>query len=54
LPSPTQPSFLFSRLKIKLKGRHFDTVEVMEAESQAVLNSLTELGFQDAFQNGRS
>jgi hypothetical protein len=24
-------------LKIKLKGRHFDTTEVMEAESQAVL-----------------
>jgi hypothetical protein len=42
-------------LKIKLKGRrHFDTTEVMEAESQAVLNSLTELGFQDAFKNGRS
>jgi hypothetical protein len=31
-----------SRLKIKLKGRHFDTTEVREAESQAVLNSLTE------------
>jgi histone-lysine N-methyltransferase SETMAR len=30
--------FLFSRLKIKLKGRHFDTIEVIEAESQAVLN----------------
>jgi hypothetical protein len=36
-------------LKIKLEGRHFDTTEVMEAESQAVLNSLTEHGFQDAF-----
>jgi hypothetical protein len=41
-------------LKIKLKGRHFDTTEVMEAESQAVLNSLTEHDFQDAFKNGRS
>jgi hypothetical protein len=41
-------------LKIKLKDRHFDTTEVMEAEPQAVLNSLTEQGFQDAFQNGRS
>jgi hypothetical protein len=29
-------------LKVKLKGRHFDTIEVMEAESRAVLNSLTE------------
>jgi hypothetical protein len=25
----------------KLKGRHFDTNEVIEAESQAVLNTLT-------------
>jgi hypothetical protein len=42
-------------LKIKLKGHlHFDTVEVMEAESQAVLNSLTEHNFQDEFKNGRS
>jgi hypothetical protein len=27
---------------------------VIEAESQAVLNSLTEHGFQDTFKNGRS
>jgi hypothetical protein len=40
---------LFPRLKIKLKGRHFDTIEVNEAESQAVLNTLTEHGFQGAF-----
>jgi hypothetical protein len=33
-------------LKIKLKGRHLDTV-------QAVLNTLTEHDFQDAFKNGR-
>jgi predicted helicase len=38
-------------LKIKLKGHHFDTIEVMEAESQAVLNTLTEHDFQDAFKN---
>jgi hypothetical protein len=36
-------------LKIKLKGRHFDTTEMIEAESQAVLNTLTEHDFQDAF-----
>jgi hypothetical protein len=36
-------------LKIKLKGRHFDTTEVIEAESQAVLNTLTEHDFQNAF-----
>jgi hypothetical protein len=35
-------------LKIKLKGRHFDTIEEIEAESQAVLNSLREHDFQDA------
>jgi hypothetical protein len=41
---------LLSRLTIRLKGRHFDTTEVIEAELQAVLNSLTEQDFQDAFQ----
>jgi hypothetical protein len=40
---------LFPRLKIKLKVRHFDTIELIDAESQAVLNTLTEHGFQDAF-----
>jgi hypothetical protein len=28
---------------------HFDTVEVIEADSQAVLNTLTEHDFKDAF-----
>jgi hypothetical protein len=52
---PHQSYFpLFLRLKIKLNGSHFDTIEVIEAESQAVLNSLTEHDFQDAFKNGRS
>jgi hypothetical protein len=41
-------------LKIKLKVRHFDTIEVIETESQTVLNILTEHDFQDAFKNGRS
>jgi hypothetical protein len=38
----THPPYfsLFPRLKIKLKGRHFDTVKVIEAESQAILNTL--------------
>jgi predicted helicase len=36
-------------LKIKLKGRYFGKNEVIEAESQAVLNTLREHGFQDAF-----
>jgi hypothetical protein len=34
---------------MKLKGCHFDTFEVIEAESQAVLNTLKEHDFQDAF-----
>jgi hypothetical protein len=34
---------------MKLKGRHFDTYEVIESESQAVLNTLTEYDFQGAF-----
>jgi hypothetical protein len=35
-------------LKIKLKGLHFDTIEVIKAESQAAMNTLTEHDFQDA------
>jgi hypothetical protein len=30
---------LFPLLKIKLKGHHFDTIEVMETELQIVLNT---------------
>jgi hypothetical protein len=41
-------------LKIKLKGLHFNTVEVIEAEPQAVPNSLREHDFKDALKNGRS
>jgi hypothetical protein len=47
---PHPPYFsLVPRLKIKLKVRHFDTTEATEAESQAVLNTLTLHSFQDAF-----
>jgi hypothetical protein len=44
---------LLHRLKIKLKARHFDTTELIEAESLTVLNTLTEHHFRDAFKNGR-
>jgi hypothetical protein len=37
-------------LKIKLKGHHFDKIEVLEAESQAVLNTLTEHKSQNALE----
>jgi hypothetical protein len=43
-------TFLFPHLK----GCHFDTINVIEAESWAVLNILTEHDFQDAYKNGRS
>jgi hypothetical protein len=39
---PHPPYFSpFPRLKMKLKGRHFYTTEVIQAESQTVLNTLT-------------
>jgi hypothetical protein len=44
IPHPPYCS-LFPRLKTKLKGCHFDKAEVIEAESQAVLNTLTEHDF---------
>jgi hypothetical protein len=37
-------------MKIKLKGRRFDTGEEIQAETQTVLNTLTKKDFQDAFQ----
>jgi hypothetical protein len=47
---PNPPYFsLFPRLNKKLKVRRFDTTEVIEAKSQAVLNTLTEHDFQGAF-----
>jgi hypothetical protein len=48
VPHPTYSS-LFHRLKIKLKGCHFDTTEVIEVESLAMLKTLREHGFHDAF-----
>jgi hypothetical protein len=44
-PHPTYFS-LFPRLNLNLKGSHFDIIKVIEAESQAVLNTPTD---QDAF-----
>jgi hypothetical protein len=41
-------------MNLKLKDRHFDTTEVIEAESQAVLNTFTEHDLQNAFRKGRS
>jgi predicted NAD-dependent protein-ADP-ribosyltransferase YbiA (DUF1768 family) len=40
----------FPKMKLKLKGRQFDTIEHMQAESQRVLDTLTDKDFQKAFQ----
>jgi hypothetical protein len=50
------PTLLFSVSPIedKTEDCHFDAIEVIEAELQAVLNTLTDHNFQDAFKNGRS
>jgi hypothetical protein len=40
---------LLPQLKMKLKGHHVDTMDVIEAESQAALNTLTEYDFEDTF-----
>jgi len=37
--------FLFPKLKFKLKGRRFDNTEEIQAESQNVLDTLTEKEF---------
>jgi hypothetical protein len=46
--------FLFTKIKLKLKGRQFDTIEEIQAESQRVLDTLTEKDFQEAFQKWRT
>jgi hypothetical protein len=40
-------------MKLKLKGRRFDTTEEIQAESKSVLDTLTEQEFQEAFQKWR-
>jgi hypothetical protein len=37
---------------MKLKGRRFQTLEEIQAESQAVLNTLQENDFQECFKTG--
>jgi hypothetical protein len=51
---PTHPTFLcLPDWSLKSKSHHFDTIETIETESHAVLNTHTEHNFQDAFKNGR-
>jgi hypothetical protein len=45
--------FLFLKMKLKLKGRRFDTIEEIQTESQKMLDTLTENDFKEAFQKWR-
>jgi hypothetical protein len=45
--------FLFPKMKLKLKGRRFDTIEEIQTESRRVLDTLTEKDFQEAFKKWR-
>jgi hypothetical protein len=45
--------FLFPKMKLKLKGYQFDTIEEIQTESQRVLDTVTEKDFQEAFQKWR-
>jgi hypothetical protein len=49
-----QPYFSASTIEDKAERLPFDTSEVIEAESQVVLYTLTEHDFQDAYKYGRS
>jgi hypothetical protein len=41
---------LFTKLKMKLKGRRFETVSDIQRESQAVLDSIQDNDFHGAFE----
>jgi hypothetical protein len=45
----THPTFSVSLIEDKTEGLSFHTIEVIEAEQQAVLNTLKKHDFQDAF-----
>jgi hypothetical protein len=53
VPHPPYLS-LFPRFKIKVKEWYFYTTEVIEAESQAALNTLTEHDYLDALKKGHN
>jgi hypothetical protein len=45
--------FLFTKMKLKLKGCRFDTIKEIKTESQRVVDTLREKYFQETFQNWR-
>jgi hypothetical protein len=56
-PTPYLPDlascdfFLFTKMKLRLKGRRFDTIGEIQAESQEVLNTLTLENFQGCMES---
>jgi hypothetical protein len=46
--------FLFPKMKLKLKGRRYDTTEEIQVKSQRVVDTLTEKNFQEVFQKCRT
>jgi len=42
--------FLFPKLKLRMKGRRFDTIEEIQEESQQVLDTVPKRDFQGCFQ----
>jgi hypothetical protein len=49
--APCDFFFLFLKMKRKLKGRRFDTIEEIRAESQTALDTLTEKDFRKHSKN---
>jgi hypothetical protein len=45
--------FPFPKMKFKLKGRRFDTIEEIQVESQRLLATVSEKDLQEAFQKWR-
>jgi hypothetical protein len=45
---------LFPKFKMKLKGRHFETVSDIQRELQAVFDSIKENDFHSALKRGKN
>jgi hypothetical protein len=45
--------FLFPKTNLNLKGRRFDTIEEIKAESQSVIDTLIVKDFQKEFKKWR-
>ena len=57
VPHPAYPPdlapcdfYVFAKMKLRLKGRHFVSTEEIQAESQQILNTLTPAYFNECFQ----